>query len=223
MFKLTNIKQRFYTEVNTITIIFLGGVMMKRFISIILTVFLVYISTISVMANDTTDLYQKNSNGKNYSYSRGNDLENEYINIDNKELLVNGMVENTSGDAEMFMAGYIWYSPSKAPSYLKRARYGSYSLSWHCYSLKLQTSLGNIAYGTFINIMGGPEGLGAGFLTSSFYEFMNYDRKSKTISYKDYVARATNNSRYLKRKRYTWTRAGYKGKYVVTYSYGLVL
>lgn len=220
---MTNIKQRFYTEVNTITIIFLGGVMMKRFISIILTVFLVYISTISVMANDTTDLYQKNSNGKNYSYSRGNDLENEYINIDNKELLVNGMVENTSGDAEMFMAGYIWYSPSKAPSYLKRARYGSYSLSWHCYSLKLQTSLGNIAYGTFINIMGGPEGLGAGFLTSSFYEFMNYDRKSKTISYKDYVARATNNSRYLKRKRYTWTRAGYKGKYVVTYSYGLVL
>lgn len=118
---------------------------MKRFISIILTVFLVYISTISVMANDTTDLYQKNSNGKNYSYSRGNDLENEYINIDNKELLVNGMVENTSGDAEMFMAGYIWYSSSKAPSYLKRARYGSYSLSWHCYSLKLQTSLGNIA------------------------------------------------------------------------------
>lgn len=220
---MTNIKQRFYTEVNTITIIFLGGVMMKRFISIILTVFLVYISTISVMANDTTDLYQKNSNGKNYSYSRGNDLENEYINIDNKELLVNGMVENTSGDAEMFMAGYIWYSPSKAPSYLKRARYGSYSLSWRCYSLKLQTSLGNIAYGTFINIMGGPEGLGAGFLTSSFYEFMNYDRKSKTISYKDYVARATNNSRYLKRKRYTWTRAGYKGKYVVTYSYGLVL
>ena len=87
--------------------------MMKRFISIILTVFLVYISTISVMANDTTDLYQKNSNGKNYSYSRGNDLENEYINIDNKELLVNGMVENTSGDAEMFMAGYIWYSPSR--------------------------------------------------------------------------------------------------------------
>lgn len=223
MFKLTNIKQRFYTEVNTITIIFLGGVMMKRFISIILTVFLVYISTISVMANDTTDLYQKNSNGKNYSYSRGNDLENEYINIDNKELLVNGMVENTSGDAEMFMAGYIWYSSSKAPSYLKRARYGSYSLSWHCYSLKLQTSLGNIAYSTFIGALGGPEGLGAGFLTSSFYEFMNYDRKSKTISYKDYVARATNNSRYLKRKRYTWTRAGYKGKYVVTYSYGLVL
>ena len=218
---MTNIKQRFYTEVNTIT--FLGGVMMKRFISIILTVFLVYISTISVMANDTTDLYQKNSNGKNYSYSRGNDLENEYINIDNKELLVNGMVENTSGDAEMFMAGYIWYSPSKAPSYLKRARYGSYSLSWHCYSLKLQTSLGNIAYSTFIGALGGPEGLGAGFLTSSFYEFMNYDRKSKTISYKDYVARATNNSRYLKRKRYTWTRAGYKGKYVVTYSYGLVL
>ena len=81
---MTNIKQRFYTEVNTITIIFLGGVMMKRFISIILTVFLVYISTISVMANDTTDLYQKNSNGKNYSYSRGNDLENEYINIDIK-------------------------------------------------------------------------------------------------------------------------------------------
>ena len=223
MFKLTNIKQRFYTEVNTITIIFLGGVMMKRFISIILTVFLVYISTISAMANDTTDLYQKNSNGKNYSYSRGNDLENEYINIDNKELLVNGMVENTSGDAEMFMAGYIWYSSSKAPSYLKRARYGSYSLSWHCYSLKLQTSLGNIAYSTFIGALGGPEGLGAGFLTSSFYEFMNYDRKSKTISYKDYVARATNNSRYLKRKRYTWTRAGYKGKYVVTYSYGLVL
>lgn len=220
---MTNIKQRFYTEVNTITIIFLGGVMMKRFISIILTVFLVYISTISVMANDTTDLYQKNSNGKNYSYSRGNDLENEYINIDNKELLVNGMVENTSGDAEMFMAGYIWYSPSKAPSYLKRARYGSYSLSWPCYSLKLQTSLGNIAYSTFIGALGGPEGLGAGFLTSSFYEFMNYDRKSKTISYKDYVARATNNSRYLKRKRYTWTRAGYKGKYVVTYSYGLVL
>lgn len=220
---MTNIKQRFYTEVNTITIIFLGGVMMKRFISIILTVFLVYISTISVMANDTTDLYQKNSNGKNYSYSRGNDLENEYINIDNKELLVNGMVENTSGDAEMFMAGYIWYSSSKAPSYLKRARYGSYSLSWHCYSLKLQTSLGNIAYSTFIGALGGPEGLGAGFLTSSFYEFMNYDRKSKTISYKDYVARATNNSRYLKRKRYTWTRAGYKGKYVVTYSYGLVL
>ena len=197
--------------------------MMKRFISIILTVFLVYISTISVMANDTTDLYQKNSNGKNYSYSRGNDLENEYINIDNKELLVNGMVENTSGDAEMFMAGYIWYSSSKAPSYLKRARYGSYSLSWHCYSLKLQTSLGNIAYSTFIGALGGPEGLGAGFLTSSFYEFMNYDRKSKTISYKDYVARSTNNSRYLKRKRYTWTRAGYKGKYVVTYSYGLVL
>lgn len=220
---MTNIKQRFYTEVNTITIIFLGGVMMKRFVSIILTVFLVYISTISVMANDTTDLYQKNSNGKNYSYSRGNDLENEYINIDNKELLVNGMVENTSGDAEMFMAGYIWYSSSKAPSYLKRARYGSYSLSWHCYSLKLQTSLGNIAYSTFIGALGGPEGLGAGFLTSSFYEFMNYDRKSKTISYKDYVARATNNSRYLKRKRYTWTRAGYKGKYVVTYSYGLVL
>ena len=220
---MTNIKQRFYTEVNTITIIFLGGVMMKRFISIILTVFLVYISTIPVMANDTTDLYQKNSNGKNYSYSRGNDLENEYINIDNKELLVNGMVENTSGDAEMFMAGYIWYSPSKAPSYLKRARYGSYSLSWPCYSLKLQTSLGNIAYSTFIGALGGPEGLGAGFLTSSFYEFMNYDRKSKTISYKDYVARATNNSRYLKRKRYTWTRAGYKGKYVVTYSYGLVL
>ena len=30
---------------------------------------------------------------KTYSYSRGNDLENEYINIDNKELLVNGMVE----------------------------------------------------------------------------------------------------------------------------------
>lgn len=220
---MTNIKQRFYTEVNTITIIFLGGVMMKRFISIILTVFLVYISTISVMANDTTDLYQKNSNGKNYSYSRGNDLENEYINIDNKELLVNGMVENTSGDAEMFMAGYIWYSPSKAPSYLKRARYGSYSLSWPCYSLKLQTSLGNIAYSTFIGALGGPEGLGAGFLTSSFYEFMNYDRKSSTISYKDYVARATNNSRYLKRKRYTWTRAGFKGKYVVTYSYGLVL
>ena len=220
---MTNIKQRFYTELNTITIIFLGGVMMKRFISIILTVFLVYISTISVMANDTTDLYQKNSNGKNYSYSRGNDLENEYINIDNKELLVNGMVENTSGDAEMFMAGYIWYSSSKAPSYLKRARYGSYSLSWHCYSLKLQTSLGNIAYSTFIGALGGPEGLGAGFLTSSFYEFMNYDRKSKTISYKDYVARATNNSRYLKRKRYTWTRAGFKGKCVVTYSYGLVL
>ena len=68
---------------------------------------------------------------------KGNDLENEYINIDNKELLVNGIVENTSGDAEMFMAGYRWYSPSKAPSYLKRARYGSYSLSWHCYSLKL--------------------------------------------------------------------------------------
>lgn len=197
--------------------------MMKRFISIILTVFLVYISTISVMANDTTDLYQKNSNGKNYSYSKGNDLENEYINIDNKELLVNGIVENTSGDAEMFMAGYKWYSSSKAPSYLKRARYGSYSVSWHCYSLKLQTSLGNIAYSTFIGALGGPEGLGAGFLTSSFYEFMNYDRKSKTISYKDYVARATNNSRYLKRKRYTWTRAGYKGKYVVTYSYGLVL
>lgn len=197
--------------------------MMKRFISIILTVFLVYISTISVMANDATDFYQKNSNCKNYSYSKGNDLKNEYINIDNKELLVNGIVENTSGDAEMFMAGYRWYSPSKAPSYLKRARYGSYSLSWHCYSLKLQTSLGNIAYGTFIGALGGPEGLGAGFLTSSFYEFMNYDRKSKTISYKDYVARATNNSRYLKRKRYTWTRAGYKGKYVVTYSYGLVL
>lgn len=197
--------------------------MMKRFISISLTVFLVYISTISVMANDTTDLYQKNSNGKNYSYSRGNDLENEYINIDNKELLVNGMVENTSGDAEMFMAGYMWYSPSKAPSYLKRARYGSYSLSWPCYSLKLQTSLGNIAYSTFIGALGGPDGLGAGFLTSSFYEFMNYDRKSSTISYKDYVARAKNNSRYLKRKRYTWTRAGFKGKCVVTYSYGLVL
>ena len=171
--------------------------MMKRFISISLTVFLVYISTISVMANDTTDLYQKNSNGKNYSYSRGNDLENEYINIDNKELLVNGMVENTSGDAEMFMAGYMWYSPSKAPSYLKRARYGSYSLSWPCYSLKLQTSLGNIAYSTFIGALGGPDGLGAGFLTSSFYEFMNYDRKSSTISF--------------------------KGKCVVTYSYGLVL
>ena len=93
--------------------------MMKRFISIILTVFLVYISTISVMANDATDFYQKNSNCKNYSYSKGNDLENEYINIDNKELLVNGIVENTSGDAEMFMAGYRWYSPSKAPSYLK--------------------------------------------------------------------------------------------------------
>jgi hypothetical protein len=220
---LTNIKQKVYTEANKNIIIFSGGVMMKRFISIILTVFLVYISTISVMANDTTDFYQKNSNCKNYSYSKGNDLENEYINIDNKELLVNGIVENTSGDAEMFMAGYRWYSPSKAPSYLKRARYGSYSLSWHCYSLKLQTSLGNIAYGTFIGALGGPEGLGAGFLTSSFYEFMNYDRKSKTISYKDYVARATNNSRYLKRKRYTWTRAGYKGKYVVTYSYGLVL
>lgn len=220
---MTNIKQRVYTEANKNIIIFSGGVMMKRFISIILTVFLVYISTISVMANDATDFYQKNSNCKNYSYSKGNDLENEYINIDNKELLVNGIVENTSGDAEMFMAGYRWYSPSKAPSYLKRARYGSYSLSWHCYSLKLQTSLGNIAYGTFIGALGGPEGLGAGFLTSSFYEFMNYDRKSKTISYKDYVARATNNSRYLKRKRYTWTRAGYKGKYVVTYSYGLVL
>lgn len=220
---MTNIKQKVYTEANKNIIIFSGGVMMKRFISIILTVFLVYISTISVMANDATDFYQKNSNCKNYSYSKGNDLENEYINIDNKELLVNGIVENTSGDAEMFMAGYRWYSPSKAPSYLKRARYGSYSLSWHCYSLKLQTSLGNIAYGTFIGALGGPEGLGAGFLTSSFYEFMNYDRKSKTISYKDYVARATNNSRYLKRKRYTWTRAGYKGKYVVTYSYGLVL
>lgn len=220
---MPNIKQKVYTEANKNIIIFSGGVMMKRFISIILTVFLVYISTISVMANDATDFYQKNSNCKNYSYSKGNDLENEYINIDNKELLVNGIVENTSGDAEMFMAGYRWYSPSKAPSYLKRARYGSYSLSWHCYSLKLQTSLGNIAYGTFIGALGGPEGLGAGFLTSSFYEFMNYDRKSKTISYKDYVARATNNSRYLKRKRYTWTRAGYKGKYVVTYSYGLVL
>ena len=220
---MTNIKQKVYTEANKNIIIFSGGVMIKRFISIILTVFLVYISTISVMANDATDFYQKNSNCKNYSYSKGNDLENEYINIDNKELLVNGIVENTSGDAEMFMAGYRWYSPSKAPSYLKRARYGSYSLSWHCYSLKLQTSLGNIAYGTFIGALGGPEGLGAGFLTSSFYEFMNYDRKSKTISYKDYVARATNNSRYLKRKRYTWTRAGYKGKYVVTYSYGLVL
>lgn len=197
--------------------------MMKRFISIILTVFLVYISTISVMANDATDFYQKNSNCKNYSYSSGNDSENEYINIDNKELLVNGMVENTSGDAEMFMAGYRWYSPFNAPSYLKRARYGSYSLNWYCYSLKLQTSLGNIAYGTFINIMGGPTGLGAGFLTSTFYEFVTYDRKSSTISYKDYVARATNNSRYLKRKRYTWTRAGFKGKCVVTYSYGLVL
>lgn len=67
--------------------------MMKRFISIILTVFLVYISTISVMANDATDFYQKNSNCKNYSYSSGNDSENEYINIDNKELLVNGMVK----------------------------------------------------------------------------------------------------------------------------------
>ena len=47
--------------------------------------------------------------------------------------------------------------------------------------------------------------------------------KVKQFLTKDYVARATNNSRYLKRKRYTWTRAGYKGKYVVTYSYGLVL
>lgn len=196
---------------------------MKRFISIILTVFLVYISTISVMANDTTDYYQKNSNGKNYIYSSGNDLENEYINIDNKELLVNGMVENTSGDAEMFMAGYRWYSPSKAPSYLKRARYGSYRVNWICPSLKLQTSLGNISYSTFVGILGGAAGLGAGFLTSSFYEFVNYDKTSSTISYKDYVARATNNSRYLKRKRYTWTRAGFKGKYVITYSYGLVL
>ena len=148
-------------------------------------------------------------------------LENKFTGWKDVDLSSKGVEEAKAGGKALKEMGLVF--DVAYTSYLKRARYGSYSLSWHCYSLKLQTSLGNIAYGTFIGALGGPEGLGAGFLTSSFYEFMNYDRKSKTISYKDYVARATNNSRYLKRKRYTWTRAGYKGKYVVTYSYGLVL
>ena len=45
----------------------------------------------------------------------------------------------------MHLGRITWYSPSKAPGYLKTATYGS--------SVNLQKPLGSIAYSTFLGLV----------------------------------------------------------------------
>ena len=83
----------------------------------------------------------------------------------------------------MHLGRITWYSPSKAPGYLKTATYGSYSESWRCSSVNLQKSLGSIAYSTFLGLVtSGGVGGAIGFTYTAFYELVNYDPNSKKIS-----------------------------------------
>lgn len=131
--------------------------------------------------------------------------------------------------------GVKWYSTSSAPSYLKKAKYKSYSKypDWTCASVNFHKAISAISYSTAVGILAGVKGGFAGmaisgaigFFSSTLYELVNYDRKSQCISFKYYIVRGKSNSRYLKLRRYTWARKNYKpsGKYVTTYEYGLVV
>lgn len=120
--------------------------------------------------------------------------------------------------------GIKWYAASKAPSKLKNASYKSYSVSWKCSNLKLQKALGNITYSTVCGLLKeGPLGGAAGFATAAFWELVTADKSSKNISYIDYVAKAKNNPRYFKGRKYVYSKANYKGKKTTSYSYGIML
>lgn len=120
--------------------------------------------------------------------------------------------------------GIKWYTASKAPSKLKNASYKSYSVSWKCSNLKLQKALGNIAYSTLCGLLtGGPLGGATGFSSAAFWELVNADKSSKNISYIDYTAKAKNNPRYFKGRKYVYSKANYKGKKTTSYSYGIML
>ena len=72
--------------------------------------------------------------------------------MDGKEVII--INETFDERSVQLRTGRItWYSPSKAPGYLKTATYGSYSESWRCSSVNLQKSLGSIAYSTFLGLV----------------------------------------------------------------------
>jgi len=84
--------------------------------------------------------------------------------------------------------------------------------------------LGNIAYSTFIGLVtSGGVGGAIGFTSAAFYELVNYDPNSKSISYIDYLARCSANARYYKSRRYTYTRKNFGGKRKTTYAFGLMM
>lgn len=72
--------------------------------------------------------------------------------MDGKEvIIINETFDERS--VQLRTGGITWYSPSKAPSYLKTATYGLYSESWRCSSVNLQKSLESIAYSTFLGLV----------------------------------------------------------------------
>lgn len=120
--------------------------------------------------------------------------------------------------------GITWYKPSKAPSNVKNAKYGSYSVSWRCSNVKLQTAIKNIAFNTIVGLLTpGLSGGIVGFTSSVYYELTQYNPKSKNISYIDYVAKAKKNPRFYKGRRYTYAKKNYKGKKITSYSYGIMM
>ena len=120
--------------------------------------------------------------------------------------------------------GIKWYAASKAPSKLKKASYKSYSVSWKCSSLKLQKALKDISYSTLCGLVtAGPIGGAVGFSTSAYWQITNADKSSKNISYIDYTAKAKNNPRYFKGRKYVYSKANYKGTKTTSYSYGIML
>ena len=120
--------------------------------------------------------------------------------------------------------GIQWYSSNDAPSYLKNASYGSYSAGWRVANIDIGRSLNSIAYATFVGLVtAGIEGGVIGFVSTAFWELVNYNPNSSHVSYIDYKARSNDNARYFKARRYTYAEANYQGGCVTTYSYGVML
>lgn len=172
---------------------------------------------------------EKNNNDIVMNVVEGN-IENELVIKSNGEIFLDGkeviIINETFNERSVqpLTGGITWYSSSKAPSYLKTATYGSYSESWRCSSVNLQKSLGNIAYSTFIGLVtSGGVGGAIGFTSAAFYELVNYDPNSKSISYIDYLARCSANARYYKSRRYTYTRKNFGGKRTITFAFGLMM
>lgn len=194
-----------------------------------------FVYYLPVKENLMDEIVVENNNGDVIMNVVEGDIHNELIIksdgtmfLDGKEVIFETETINlgsVSGQTITPKTGGIqWYAPSDAPSYLKDASYGSYSVSWKCSSVNLQKSLSSIAYATFMGVItGGLLGGVLGFTTTAFYELITYNPNSTCVSYIDYVARGSSVARYYKGRRYTYAAKNYEGKKTITYSYGIML